>query len=530
MFCKTIPYEGAEPYIFVSYSHFDEEEVYPLLEELSKKKYRVWYDEGIHPGDDWPEVIAAHLQNSSLIIAILSQNASSSHNCRKELTFALQEKKRVIPVMIHPVILSLGQKMQLSECQILVKKSEEDFSELAEHLSKVQEMSACLGQDIMIRDKSEVKLSDNGKYELQNNAEMIDDKDELSVVIRPNRKKEEELSTFDNKQVSASTVETLREEKAEPDPVSEESDHLLSVEEEKETTIPHSMNSYSEKDKQTELNALLKLSEPQKKFQKEIDEGEETVRVIENTEIELDGEETVLISKDIEEDWSDKTVRINRRDEWKAVFMVLKTVRLFSLQKEHTLLGRTKGEIKIENPKISSLHAAIHCGKEGMQIEDLNSTNGTSVNYSVVEEGTKSPLSGCDVIIFGDDEICISAFGEEAKKILKEKTFSYLVLEETGEIHPLTREPLRIGRSYIWPGNSLSDKRVSRFHGTYIPTDSGYSFERSDKETTNDTLFNGNRLSPSTIVEVHDGDVLSVGDIQHILFKTINFDFEETIK
>ena len=63
------PYEGKEPYIFISYSHRDSKRVFPILKQLSDAGFRLWYDEGIDPGTEWPESIATHLANSTACIA-----------------------------------------------------------------------------------------------------------------------------------------------------------------------------------------------------------------------------------------------------------------------------------------------------------------------------------------------------------------------------------------------------------------------------------------------------------------------------
>ena len=59
---KIIPYKGEEPYIFISYSHRDTAEVYAILERMQKDGYRIWFDEGIDPGSEWDDVIAAHVK------------------------------------------------------------------------------------------------------------------------------------------------------------------------------------------------------------------------------------------------------------------------------------------------------------------------------------------------------------------------------------------------------------------------------------------------------------------------------------
>ena len=57
MRCNATPYEGSEPYIFISYCHQDKERVYPYLEMMANDGYRIWYDEGITPGEEWIENI-----------------------------------------------------------------------------------------------------------------------------------------------------------------------------------------------------------------------------------------------------------------------------------------------------------------------------------------------------------------------------------------------------------------------------------------------------------------------------------------
>ena len=55
-------YEGAEPYVFISYSHADSERVLAIVKAMEKRGYRVWYDAGINAGQQWTET--RHLQQS----------------------------------------------------------------------------------------------------------------------------------------------------------------------------------------------------------------------------------------------------------------------------------------------------------------------------------------------------------------------------------------------------------------------------------------------------------------------------------
>ena len=129
--CAAKPYEGKEKYIFVSYCHRDRAQVFPIIEQLAKEGYRIWYDEGIDPGSEWPEIIAKKLNGSAICIAFITVNALNSHNCRREINFALLKKKFFISVILEPVEMTLGMEMQLSSAQSIFKyklSSNKDFN------------------------------------------------------------------------------------------------------------------------------------------------------------------------------------------------------------------------------------------------------------------------------------------------------------------------------------------------------------------------------------------------------------------
>ena len=68
MKCKAVPYQGEEALAFFSYCHADSTVVYPLIEELNRMGYRIWFDDGISIGDEWPEVIAEKLEKCSVFL------------------------------------------------------------------------------------------------------------------------------------------------------------------------------------------------------------------------------------------------------------------------------------------------------------------------------------------------------------------------------------------------------------------------------------------------------------------------------
>ena len=117
MVCSFQPYEGKEPYIFVSYSHKDGNRVYPILEHLERSGFRIWYDEGIEWGSEWPESIAEHLDGCTVCMAFISASSVESPNCRQEIRYALKQNKGLISVYLEETPLSKGMDMQLSSYQ-----------------------------------------------------------------------------------------------------------------------------------------------------------------------------------------------------------------------------------------------------------------------------------------------------------------------------------------------------------------------------------------------------------------------------
>ena len=111
MICRAIPFEGKEPYIFVSYCHADKEILYPLFEQMAMDGYRIWYDDGNNAGDDWTTNIEARLEESMVCLAFISGNSSLSHNCKSEIVYALKCGKKIVPVLIETTDLPKGLRM-----------------------------------------------------------------------------------------------------------------------------------------------------------------------------------------------------------------------------------------------------------------------------------------------------------------------------------------------------------------------------------------------------------------------------------
>ena len=114
-------YEGQDPFVFVSYAHKDSDAVYRILRLLQGRGLRIWYDEGITPGSEWPEYIASHLDRAEAVIVFITESSVNSFNCRREITFAQARNKSFISVFLEKTEVPLGMELQLSAQQSMFR-------------------------------------------------------------------------------------------------------------------------------------------------------------------------------------------------------------------------------------------------------------------------------------------------------------------------------------------------------------------------------------------------------------------------
>ncbi|MBQ6594703.1 MAG: TIR domain-containing protein [Clostridia bacterium] len=137
------PYEGSEPYIFVSYAHRDMEAVLPVIQRLTDEGYRVWYDEGIDPGTEWDTNIAVHIERCASFVAFISENYLRSDNCKDELNFARDLEKERLLVYLEDAKLPLGMAMRLNRLQAIHKYTYEDPEDFYGKLLAVPQFVVC---------------------------------------------------------------------------------------------------------------------------------------------------------------------------------------------------------------------------------------------------------------------------------------------------------------------------------------------------------------------------------------------------
>jgi TolB-like protein len=119
---KPFPaYKGDQEYLFVSYSHSDEDIVFPELEYLHGMGINIWYDEGISPGSRWSDALANALMGASHFLLFVTPNSANSQNCLDEIGFALEKEKPLLAIHLQQTELPAGLSLRLGSRQAVMK-------------------------------------------------------------------------------------------------------------------------------------------------------------------------------------------------------------------------------------------------------------------------------------------------------------------------------------------------------------------------------------------------------------------------
>jgi len=112
-------YRGDDPYVFVSYSHKDQDRVFEIINDLMLCACNLWYDIGIHSGNDWNNEIAERLYNAECVLFMVTSNSVQSEYVKDELNFAKSKNKKIYPVFLEDIDLPLSMELFLGRTQAI---------------------------------------------------------------------------------------------------------------------------------------------------------------------------------------------------------------------------------------------------------------------------------------------------------------------------------------------------------------------------------------------------------------------------
>jgi hypothetical protein len=170
-------YLGKDAYIFISYAHVDGSVVYPELIQFHKLGFRIWYDEGIEPGNEWPEEVAKALEGAAYFIVFISPASVSSRNVRNEINYALNNNKPLLAIHIEETLLPRGLGLQMGSIQAILKYN-------MPNTAFIRKIEKTLPKSLLFEIKSPDKLSYIGLgYATQINSQNLTTKDEAKQWI-----------------------------------------------------------------------------------------------------------------------------------------------------------------------------------------------------------------------------------------------------------------------------------------------------------------------------------------------------------
>jgi hypothetical protein len=116
------PYEGDEPYLFISYSRKDLDSVQPVLQALAERGVRLWWDLGLHAGEDYGDRLEQRVDASAGLVVFLSAHSTkkkSQNWVLSETKHAAEGGKEIVPVMLQECALPLEWKALVEHRQIV---------------------------------------------------------------------------------------------------------------------------------------------------------------------------------------------------------------------------------------------------------------------------------------------------------------------------------------------------------------------------------------------------------------------------
>src|SRR5579859_1339004 len=88
--------------LFISYSRGDSAVAQRLADDLAQQGYQVWLDvRSIPHGANWDNEVQRGLDESDMMLVMLSQSSVSSQNVADEWSYFIDKRKRILPVMLQ---------------------------------------------------------------------------------------------------------------------------------------------------------------------------------------------------------------------------------------------------------------------------------------------------------------------------------------------------------------------------------------------------------------------------------------------
>ncbi len=126
--------------VFISHSSEDQRIAYDLADNLRASGIDVWRDDEIFPGSNWAMEVGKRLEDSDLMVVLVTPNSSNSEWVNREVQYAMTSgdyKGRVVPVVIGDSD-AAGLPWVLKKMQaVQVEPNQSDWREVVQRIRDV---------------------------------------------------------------------------------------------------------------------------------------------------------------------------------------------------------------------------------------------------------------------------------------------------------------------------------------------------------------------------------------------------------
>lgn len=500
MFCRVVPYEGNEPYIFLSYCHKDQARVYPIFEQLALDGYRVWYDNGNHVGDDWLTNIEEFLDRSKVVVAFFSEASSLSNNCKSEVTYAIKSNKKVLPILLGTDDLPKGMRMLLSYLHYLKAADYSSDRALLSKLYEAEELKECRGPGVQLLlppdSGNKARVTNNSAAVMESISTKKDSADSNSSNDIP-----QEVSSTEKKLPKKVVKVSVKKPKKAP---------VLQEQVVSEETPKHPQN---------EMDASCEAADgsSQKSIEKH-GSVSDNVDAIQPDDI---GKTTIgRAVHHVSSGANENTVYEGYRN---CALLVQPTAQKVTILKlPQTKIGRSalNCDVVIEgNSSISKHHADIIHTAQGWYLRDADSLNGTYLNGEKLEAGKQASLENPTVFQLNDEYLALIT-DDLAWTMMDARFIPLLVNESTSALRVLSSDRLSLNRNNKWPDGTLADNTVHREAHALIAR-TGNSFHLLNESPHNTTCVNETKMQQGDTIPLASGDRIRLGDNTTLKFLMI---------
>lgn len=556
MICRAAPYEGQEPYIFLSYCHRDRERLIPLFDYLAGEEYRIWFDDGNQGGDDWLDNIENHLEDCRVMIAFITENSSLSHNCKSEIVYALKCRKKVIPILMGSTELPKGLRMQLSHLHYL---SRMDFD--SDELLMAKACKAVECQDCRISAAPEQTPAEAAPPEPPVIPDPVPETQTLTVQETTagesifnrltSRLFPQRLQSEPKPRRSFRMPEFLRKKHpADPAPKLPAPQETAAAPVPQDTTQPAAAVTVPQNPAENQLYVSKKSDTPAQDVTQAANSGGNQLYVSSNSDVSAqqaaqpanapdtsssaapqgspvnqtaaqpDPDEVKTVydhlrhsSAPSHPDESGTTILISNRTA--ALLFHVRAGRAYVLRKPQTKIGRSpiKCDVILEgNESISKLHAELRCYNQKFYLMDAGSTNGTYLQGQKLTSGDQVQLTSPAVFQLNDEPMILLT-GDHARAITASGCAAMLVNANNSAAVPLTQEVTYLNRNNKWFDGTLNDSKVHRAaHAQVRMYRNTYYLVDESPEGGNGTSLNQYTLKHGEARPLSSGDKIQLGD------------------